>query len=314
MRFRPIASLSVAAAAVLLLAGCAGGSTPDATDTASAGTGLCAAAAPSGAASDGVTVDGDFGAEATATFSSPLEVPDVERTVVSEGDGAEIADGDYLSYALTAFDAASGEQLGSAGYADTPLQPQQITSDSVLAQLFGCSPVGSRVVATLPASDQGGAQIYVLDILDATPESEWCVAGDFTGEAPTVVLNDGALPTVTVPQTAPPETVSVEVLEKGDGAVVEPGAAVEVYYSGLKWSDGSAFDSAWAPEDPAPFTTDAVVPGFKAALEGQTVGSTVLVAMPASCGYGVAGTSSNALAGEALVFVLQIASAEPAAG
>jgi peptidylprolyl isomerase len=305
VRFRPLATLSVAAAAVLLMAGCSS-TAPDATDTASAGTDLCASAAASGAASDGVTVEGEFGAMSTATFTAPLEVGELERTVVTEGDGDQLAEGDYISYGLTAFDAATGEQLGSAGYEGNALQPQQVVAGGPLGQLFGCAPVGSRLVATLPASDQGGAQVYVLDVLSATPGEEWCAPGDFTGEAPTVTFGDGGRPTVTIPQTELPEDVSIEVLEEGDGDVVAPGDTVEVNYEGVKWSDGTVFDSSWERGETASFATDGVVDGFRVALEGQKVGSTVLVAMPPACGYGVAGSSDNELSGETLVFVVEI--------
>lgn len=305
VRIRPLASLSVTAAAVLLIAGCSS-STPDASQTTPAGTELCSAAASSGTASDDVTVEGEAGAASTATFTAPLEITELERTVISEGDGDELTDGDYISYGLTAFDAATGEQLGSAGYADAPLQPQQITADSALGQLFGCAPVGSRLVAALPASESGGAQVYVLDVLDTVPEGEWCVPGDFEGEAPTVAFGEGGRPTVTIPGGELPETVSLEVLEEGDGEVVEPGANVEVNYEGVRWSDGNVFDSSWERGAPATFTTDGVVDGFRVALEGQEVGSTVLVSMPPVCGYGVAGTSENELAGETLVFVVDI--------
>lgn len=303
VRIRSISSLSIAAAAVLLLAGCAGGQS-DATSQ--SGGDLCATAAASGAASDSVDVGGEVGKNATATFSSPLEVPDLERTVVSEGEGPALSRGDYVAYGITAFDAATGEQVGSAGYADAPLQPQQITSDGPLAQLFGCAKVGSRIVAALPAGQEGGAQVYVIDVLEATPDAQWCTVGDFSGNAPQVAFGEGGRPTITIPQGEAPANVAVEELEAGDGDVVEPGDTVEVNYEGVKWSDGAVFDSSWEKGKTASFATDEVVTGFKRALEGQKVGSTVLVSMSPECGYGVAGASQNPLAGETLVFVVDI--------
>ncbi|MFG6504234.1 FKBP-type peptidyl-prolyl cis-trans isomerase [Microbacterium sp. P05] len=313
MRFRPIASLSVVAAAVLLMAGCSAGTGED-TNATPAADDLCAAVASPGAASDAVTVGGDFGAAATATFSTPLQVDDLERTVVTEGDGPQVNIGDYLSYGLTAFDATTGEQLGTAGYADAPLQPQQVTADSAVGQLFGCATVGSRIVATLPASQDGGAQIYVLDVLDTTPGAEWCTAGDFAAAPPEVTFAEDGRPTITIPQTPAPDTVSLDVLQEGDGDVVAPGDTVDVNYVGVKWSDGTEFDSNWDSSEPAPFVTNQVVAGFQRALEGQKVGSTVLVAMPPACGYGVAGESTNPLAGETLVFVLKIIGTQPTEG
>ena len=64
MRIRPIAALSVAALSAVLLAGCAGGANPNATPTPStsgAAADLCAAAAPSGAATESITVEGEVG-------------------------------------------------------------------------------------------------------------------------------------------------------------------------------------------------------------------------------------------------------------
>src|SRR3546814_1283894 len=58
--FRPLATLSLAAAAVLVLAGCSAGSAPEASPTGTPGD-LCSAAAPSGVASDGMEVSGEEG-------------------------------------------------------------------------------------------------------------------------------------------------------------------------------------------------------------------------------------------------------------
>jgi peptidylprolyl isomerase len=310
VRIRPLATLSLAAAAALVLAGCAGGSAPEASPTGTPGD-LCAAVAPAGSASDAVTVEGDFGTTASASFGAPLEVSEVERTVVTEGDGDDVGPGDYVSYALTAFDAATGEQIGTAGY-DAPLQPQQVSPESVIGQMLGCTPQGSRVVATLPGDAQSGAQVYVFDVLAITPEADWCVPGEFDGNAPTVTFGENGAPAIAIPASDPPATIGVEVLEEGDGEVVEPGDAVEVNYTGVKWSDGSTFDSSWDRGESANFTTDGVVDGFRVALEGQRVGSTVVVAMPPSCGYGEKASSQHELAGETLVFVVDIIASERA--
>lgn len=303
MRVRSIAALSVAVASALLLAGCTG---PDGTDEAGAG-GMCDAAAPSGAASEGVEVGGAAGAAPTVTFDTPLEVTEVERTVVTEGEGAAVGAGDYVQYALAAFDAASGEQLGVMGY-DAPIQPQQTSPESALGAFFGCATVGSRVVVTLPANESGGEApaVYVLDLLDATPADEWCMPEPFGPERPAVEFDEQGAPTVTVPAVESPAHTNLEVLVAGDGDVVEPGDEVEVHYEGVRWSDGTVFDSSWERGTSLSFATDGVVAGFGRALEGQKVGSTVLVAMPAMCGYGVTGTSQHELDGEALVFVVQI--------
>ncbi|NKF33004.1 hypothetical protein HER21_42010, partial [Pseudomonas sp. BGM005] len=92
-----------------------------------------------------------------------------------------------------------------------------------------------------------------------------------------------------------------------DGPVVASGDLVTVQYRGVKWSDGSEFDSSWSRDAaPAQFPTTGVVTGFKAALEGQKVGSQVIVTMPPRDGYGEGEINENDLVGESLVFVVDI--------
>lgn len=307
MRIRPLAALSVAALSAVLLAGCAG-SAPEATPSPTgAGTAdLCAAAAPDGDVVKTVTVGGEVGESATAEFTAPLDVQSAERTVVVEGDGSAIADGDYVSYALTVYDASTGEQLEAAGYGDAPLPAMAITLGSGADAYFGCATEGSRIAMTVPASQSGAAQVFLIDILEVIPADEWCAVTEPGPDFPTVEFSAEGVPTVTIPAAEAPADVQLEVIEEGDGAVVEPGDSVTVNYTGVKWSDGTVFDSSWESGTPATFTTTGVVTGFQRALEGQTVGSTVLVSMPPACGYGEAGSSEHELAGETLVFVVDI--------
>jgi FKBP-type peptidyl-prolyl cis-trans isomerase len=55
----------------------------------------------------------------------------------------------------------------------------------------------------------------------------------------------------------------------------------------------------------ASLTLDAVVPGFAEALEGQTVGSQVMVVIPPDQGYGEEGQGAIP-GGSTLVFVIDI--------
>jgi hypothetical protein len=308
VRARRLATLSIAATALLLLAGCSasGGGSTSPSPTASAAADLCSAAAAPGAASDAVTVSGAAGTQPTATFTAPLDITDVERTVVTEGTGTAAAEGDYVTYAVAGFDPATGTSTGASGY-ESADAPQQLTANSVLGQILGCATPGTRVVATLPESSSGAAQVFVVDLISVTPEAQWCTAEPFDTTAPTVDFSTGT-PVITVPSTEqPPTGVRLDVVKKGDGATVEPGDTVSVNYLGVKWSDGTTFDSSYEKGEAVAFPTTGVVVGFKRALEGQTVGSQILVSMAPACGYGEAGSSSNALAGETLVFALEIA-------
>ena len=105
MRLRPLAALSVAAVSALLLAGCAGSgdttATPEATATVAAD--LCSSAAPTGAASEGITVSGEVGSSPTVEITTPIDSTDLtlERTITVEGTGDALVAGDFVNYAIT---------------------------------------------------------------------------------------------------------------------------------------------------------------------------------------------------------------------
>jgi len=313
VRTRSLAFLSATALAAVLLAGCSSPSTesePTPSATTASSDDLCGALAASGAASDAVTIEGEPGTESVATFESPLEVAELQATVDDEGSGDPAEAGDYLQLAVTGYNAETGEKGASQGYDETT-QPQQISVESGLPQLVGCPKPGSRFVAAVPASAEQGApaQVWVIDVLDVIAADDFCSVQEPGDEFPTVEFSADGVPTITVPATEPPAELELEVLKEGDGEVVEPGDNVTVDYTGVKWSDGTVFDSSWEKGEPATFSTNGVVVGFQRALEGQTVGSQILVSIPPMCGYGDA-SSGNELGGETLVFVIEIISTE----
>jgi hypothetical protein len=314
VRIRPFAALSAVALSAVLLAGCSSAS-PEAETSPSAPpvADLCDAAAPSGAASDAVTVEGAVGEESTATFEFPLEIAELQTTVIEEGSGDAVESGQLVAFALTAFSADTGEKIGSIGYGDNPVLPAQISPDNPIGQVLGCAAPGARVVATFPPSEPNAGEVYVFDFLDVVPDAAWGEPQEPVDGMPTVTLADDGEPTIELPGGDAPTAVEIETLKKGDGATVAPGDTVLVQYTGVKWSDGSVFDSSWESGAPASFQTTGVVDGFRQALEGQTVGSQVVVVIPPEFGYGEEGSSEHELAGETLVFVVDILGVEHAA-
>ncbi|ALJ21151.1 FKBP-type peptidyl-prolyl cis-trans isomerase [Microbacterium sp. No. 7] len=304
MRSRSIAVLSLAAAAALVLSGCAGGAEPEASPTGTP-TDMCSSVASSGAATDAVTVEGTTGEVSTLAFDTPLEVDELQARMVDEGSGDPVAAGDFVTYALSAFNAETGERLDDLGYEPGELLPVQISPQNALGRLFGCAKPGSRVVAALPASDQTAAEVYVLDLFERVPTAAWGEPQTAVEGMPTVEIAESGEPTLTVPaDLATPETTQLGVLKKGDGETVLPGDNVLLQYTGVL-TDGTVFDSSWQRGVPASFSTTGVVTGFAAALEGQTVGSQVVAVIPPAEGYGEAGQGSIP-ANATLVFVVDI--------
>lgn len=309
MRFRPIASLSVAAAAVLLLAGCSGSSTdaqtPDATATTDAG----ACTTPfTGDVPAGLEVSGDFQGPVTVTRPDGFAPGDIQRSTLIEGSGEEIQAGDIVKANYTVLDASTGEVVLDSLSTDPSGMDMIVNSQQIFGAAVSCVPVGSRTVSTFPAGILGeGSPAYVL-VADAIAELPTRADGAEVAPAdgmPTVTFADNGAPTITVPTTAAPTETRVENLRQGSGDVVNPGDTVIVQYTGVLYDGGTVFDSSWDKGAPTQFATTAVVPGFKKALEGQTVGSQVVAVIPPADGYGDQEQGSIP-ANSTLVFVVDI--------
>ena len=122
------------------------------------------------------------------------------------------------------------------------------------------------------------------------------VRGSMTTTAPSVEV--GAPFSVTQTQ--------VKTLTAGDGPVVAPTATVSVCYMGVNGRDGSVFDSSYQRGAPVEFALDQVVPGFQKAIAGQTVGSTVAVAMVSADGYPEGQPAAGIEPGDSLIFAIKI--------
>lgn len=296
------ASIITLAAATLGLTGCSSSS-----NSADGCTNLS-----SGSGSDSVSVTGDFGGKSTATFTSPLTVSSAQKTIAIKGDGQVGTSGQTVDTILTIYSGADGSLLGSLSY------PFTIGSDLYPEDMMAgvaCTPAGTRSVIVAPASDIYGSSqlsslglsaedslVMVIDVVDVKTDP---TVGEWTSNVPTVTWN-GTTPTITLSGNTAPSDIEVAVLKKGDGATVTASDTVSVSYMGVKWSDGTVFDENYSTE-PTDLALPNVVSGFRVALVGQTVGSQLLVTIPAADAYGASTSSSSSqLAGQDLVFLIDI--------
>lgn len=101
--------------------------------------------------------------------------------------------------------------------------------------------------------------------------------------------------------------LEVSVLQEGDGKTVGAEDTVSVSYFG--WlSDGTIFDSSNqkdADDAPISFPLSGVITGWSKGLEGQKVGSTIRLTIPADQAYGASG-SGVIPANAPLRFIVQI--------
>ena len=146
----------------------------------------------------------------------------------------------------------------------------------------------------------------------AAPQSggtpEWTLAGS-TGNVAVTGSTDTAAPSINVTAPFSVTETQVHTLQAGTGTIVGDLATVSVCYMGVNGRDGSVFDSSYERGTPAQFPLGGVVPGFKKAIAGQKVGSTVAVAMNSADGYPAGQPSAGIRAGDSLVFAIKILNA-----
>ncbi|WP_029261850.1 FKBP-type peptidyl-prolyl cis-trans isomerase, partial [Microbacterium sp. Cr-K1W] len=275
MRKRPLIVLSTVAAATLLLAGCSGSSAPSSSGTPSpTASSECLLDAQPGETSDAVVVEGK-GLDAKVTVPADAPFADVERTIISEGDGDEVVANDLVGVKFQIVDAATGEVVDSSARSEGG--EASVLLDQNSASLFiaalECQPLGTQVVLALPGKvfgEGGTAKVVYAEAVEQLPEVATGKDVDPTPGMPTVKLDDNGKPSVKIPDGDAPTETNVAVLKQGDGATVGSGDLVVVQYLGVKWSDGKEFDSSWSRDAaPTQFQTTGVVAGFQKALEGQ---------------------------------------------
>lgn len=306
---------AVALAAALGLVGCSADAAPQ-------------DCIPEGSASKSVTITGKPGSELELTSKTPVKAEALERSVVTEGDGDQLKDGDRAEVIVTMFNGKNGKLLSSE---EVMLENNPEVSAAWVVDSLKCSSVGDRVVSVAPATDIFGPDraetsgfedltskdslVLVFDVKSILPAAEPALDRAEGTEQPapkgfpSVKLAEDGAPTITIPKdAAAPTKLEIATLIEGDGPVVKPGDNVTVHYTGVIWRTGETFDSSWDRGAPVDFATTGVIGGFQKALEGQKVGSQIISVVPAEDGgYGAAGLEGKGFQkDDVMVFVLDI--------
>lgn len=116
---------------------------------------------------------------------------------------------------------------------------------------------------------------------------------------------------VVTSQTSPSnEKVVIEDLVVGEGAEAKAGDTVTVHYTGTL-EDGTQFDSSIGGE---PYATQigagTVIAGWDQGIPGMKVGGKRKLTIPASLGYGEAGSPPNIPPNSTLIFEVELLSVE----
>lgn len=248
---------------------------------------------------ESVRVDGGTDEEAPeVTFESPLEVTGPAAAAITTGDGDPIVDGDRVSFHLVGLNAEDGSVLGdtySAGQPQTLDLTEQLQEvDPELYEVLLGTTIGSQIAYTTVLEGQDPQQLIVMRVLSAeeappVPEvlsPEAVEELDTDGQLPTFTFDDDDAPVIEIPDNEPSDDLVIKVLEAGDGEVVTEADTIAANYAGWRWEDGEQFDSSYPGGEPVEFPLTGVIEGWTKGLAGQTVGSKVLLVIPAPMGYG----------------------------
>ncbi|MGA8045311.1 MAG: FKBP-type peptidyl-prolyl cis-trans isomerase [Dermatophilaceae bacterium] len=258
-----------------------------------------------------------------------VTVEETESRVVTEGEGSELTGSELISFDFAIYSGETAEELSSS-YPQTPVG-LDLADENVLPGLTASitgQTVGSRLLVALPPAEAFGEEgnpqlgieagdtvLFLVDIIAAvTPLDEATgTAVEPPAGLPTVEVTPGEPATITIPEGfEDPDATVVQPLITGEGAEVTAGQTVRVAYTGVTARDGNVFDSSANSETgyaEFPIGVGQVIQGWDTGLVGQTVGSRVLLVIPAAEGYGEQGSPPDIQGGDTLVFVVDILAA-----
>ena len=288
-----LASLSLA---VVALTGCSAASSDSATASFDGET--CNRAASTSGVDDAVEVGGDFGISPDVELFTPLRAEKTSFTDLTTGAGTPLTAPQQLMVVdIALYNGTTGDQIVATEFDGDLTRMSNI--DSWTQQIPGigtvleCATPGTRVLAAITPEDVGDAAmqgfaleedttvVAVIDVLD-TKLSRATGALQFNdaGGVPTVVRAPDGRPGIIIPDSEAPTEQVEQVLIKGDGEQVTADAAVWVNYTAVAWDTKAVSQTTW---DSTPVTDLAQsAPTVAEALIGHTVGSQLLVVVPAT--------------------------------
>ena len=268
------------------------------------------------------TVTGEVGSLPSVTVRTPVRVDETSYAEIVEGDGTRLSEESQpAAIEIALFHGETGGQIISTPFDGNLSRLSNIAywSGQIpgLGTALTCAAEGSRTLAAISAEDLGeparqglglGADESVVAVIDVLrtylPRAQGTLQFNDGRGLPSVVRAPDGRPGVIIPDRTPPAELVTQVLIKGDGDPITGDQGFYAHYTGLTWAEREVFDSSWGSA-PVQFSLDRLVEGVGAALEGQTVGSQVLVVVPPELGYGETPQGSIP-AGSTLVFVFDI--------
>ncbi len=267
---------------------------------------------------DKVTVTGGFGEAPKVKVDSPWAIDKTRTKVLDASNGPAVTEGQGVEVNYYGVNGRTGKKF------DESFSTGQPVAFSLAQVVPGFSKglvgqhKGSRVLIAMPGQDgydpmggnpQAGIEvgdtlIFVVDLVDvqlAGPEGSKVAPK----EGLPTVTETGGKPEITIPESAPPTTLEVQPLIKGEGKKVGANDTITFNYVWVRWSDGKVLEESYSGK-PANAPLSGLLPGMVKGLEGQTVGSRVLLVIPPADGYPDGNATPSIKPGETLVMVVDL--------
>lgn len=257
----------------------------------------CARPSPAPGTFDLIEVSGSAGNAPRVSVRTPFHASATTADDLQRGDGPAITAPDQLvNLDLSLISGETGGSVVATAYDGNPARALPLSQYTQafpgLEGALECATEGSRVVVALAAADidpmaamqfglrEGESAIAVVDLHKVyLAKADGADQFNQSHGLPTVVRAPDGRPGVIVPDAVAPGEPVVQVLKRGDGPAIDDEATARVHVTIVGWDDRRVVNSTWG-QAPQPLTLGDLPPVLADALEGQTVGSQVLVVTP----------------------------------
>ena len=288
---------------------------------------------------DGITVTGPLDAEPKVEVAeTPFEVDETTAQVIEEGSSdVVVEEGNRVEVEYVILNGRTGETVESswAAEAGTAAPTFEMVEGTLLPGLYKGvlgQAEGTRVAIGAPPADAFGEQgqpdlgvepgdtlVFVIDVVEVSEVEPALEMAEGTQKRPPAGLpalevDDAGVPTGFTADAdtdpAPEKLIAAPVIV-GDGPKVKAGQTLTVHYLGQLYPDGDIFDQSWTRGETFDFQlgTGGVIQGWDQGLEGQTVGSRVILAIPSELAYGEEGSPPTIPGNAPLLFSVDILAA-----
>jgi peptidylprolyl isomerase len=267
---------------------------------------------------DKVSVTGAYSKQPKVRVDSPWAIDQTRTKVLEPGKGPVVGPGQSVEVNYYGVNGRTGKTFDESFSRGQPVAFSLAQVVPGFSKGLTGQRQGSRVLIAMPGKDgydasggspQAGIQvgdtlIFVVDLVDVQLAGPKGTVVQPKAGLP-AVADKGGKPEITIPESTPPSALEVQPLIKGKGKKVGGNDVLTFNYTWVRWSDGKVLEESYGGQ-PANAELSGLLPGMVKGLEGQTVGSRVLLVIPPADGYPDGNATPSVKPGETLVMVVDL--------